>query len=86
MTPRRSAPVDLPDHTCPLPPPFVSGETCKLVGSRERVRVLRAEAWEREGTVLVVISERTGGLRTVRPSRLVRLTKSGRPATRQFGG
>jgi len=36
--------------------------------------------------VLVVISERTGGLRTVRPSRLVRLTKAGRPATRQFGG
>jgi len=86
MTPRRATPVDLPDHTCPLPPPFTPGETCKLAGSRERVRVLRAEAWEKEGTVLVVVSERTGGLRTVRPSRLVRLTKAGRVATKQFGG
>jgi hypothetical protein len=85
MTPRRSRSVDLPDHTCPLPPPFVQGETCKILGSRERVRVLRAEAWEREGTVLVVVSERNGALRTVRPSRLVRLTRSGRPATKQFG-
>jgi uncharacterized protein YbbK (DUF523 family) len=85
VTPRRSRPVDLPDHSCPLPAPFVAGDTCRLSGTRERVRVLRAESWEREGTVLVVISERTGGLRTVRPSRLVRLTKAGRPATRQFG-
>jgi hypothetical protein len=85
MTPRRSAPVDLPDHTCPLPDPFVQGEVCKLAGTRERVRVLRAESWEKEGTVLVVVSERTGAVRTVRPSRLVRLTKAGRPATRQFG-
>jgi len=86
MTPRRSRSVDLPDHTCPLPAPFVVGEMCKLAGTRERVRVLRAEAWEREGTVLVVVSERNGAVRTVRPSRLVRLTKAGRVATRQFGG
>jgi len=86
VTPRRSRPVDLPDHSCPLPAPFVAGESCRLVGTRERVRVLRAESWEREGTVLVVVSERTGGLRTVRPSRLVRLTKAGTPAPRQFGG
>jgi len=86
MTPRRATPVDLPDHSCPLPDPFVQGEVCKLVGTRERVRVLRAEVWEKEGTVLVVVSERNGGLRTVRPSRLVRLTKAGRPATKQFGG
>lgn len=59
---------------------------CKLAGTRERVRVLRAEAWEREGVVVVVVSERNGALRTVRPTRLVRLTRSGRVATRQFGG
>jgi len=86
MTPRRAAPVDMPDRTCLLPPPFVQGEVCKLVGTRERVRVLRAENWEREGTVLVVVSERNGAVRTVRPHRLVRLTRSGRVATKQFGG
>jgi len=86
MTPRRSAPVDLPDRLCPLPPPFVVGETCKLVGTRERVRVLRAEDWGRDGVAIVVVAERNGALRTVRPTRLVRLTKAGRPATKQFGG
>jgi len=86
VTPRRATPVDMPDRSCPLPAPFTPGETCKLAGTRERVRVLRAESWEKEGTVLVVVSERNGALRTVRPSRLVRLTRSGRPATRQFGG
>jgi hypothetical protein len=86
VTPRRLRPVDLPDHSCPLPPPFSPGEMCKLAGTRERVRVLRAEAWEREGVVVVVVSERNGALRTVRPTRLVRLTRSGRVATRQFGG
>jgi len=86
MTPRRAAPVDMPDRTCLLPPPFVQGETCKLAGTRERVRVLRAEDWGRDGIAIVVVAERNGAVRTVRPHRLVRLTRSGRPATRQFGG
>jgi len=70
MIQRRAVAVEVVDRSVPLPAPWRVGDQARLVGTRNRLTVLAGQRDGDGSIILVARSQRTGGLRCLRPERV----------------